>query len=244
MSSQKGNVKRTRPPKHQNTFAFKNSMHDTSHITKKINSLQIANVCQRCKSIIEWKIKYKKYKPLKQPGKCNKCDQKTVKHAYHTMCGPCARERDACPKCEQKASLVPAQPSKEEQQQLDAEMTAMLRSLPERKRRTFMRYMNGKQQDKKKKKKENSKHNAKVGKSLLEYEQGEEESKEKEDNNDDDDDSDDSHVPEPKHVSRTKQELLEKLNSLANNEDDDEGDADEDNFDSDSSDYDSESDGE
>lgn len=144
MSSQKGNIKRTRPQKHQNQYAFKNSMHDTSHITKKINSLQISNVCERCKKILDWKIKYKKYKPLKQPGKCNKCDQKTVKHAYHTMCSPCANERSICPKCGEKNKLVEPQNSKEDQIKLDAEMTNMLKSLSERKRRTFLRYMDGK----------------------------------------------------------------------------------------------------
>lgn len=142
MSSQKGNTKRSRPQKYQNQFAFKNNLHDTSHTTKKINNLQIAHVCERCKKIIEWKIKYKKYKPLKAPAKCNKCEQKTIKHAYHTMCGPCARERNVCPKCEESKELVPAVPTREEQIQLDAEMQQMLKTLSERKRRTFMRFVN------------------------------------------------------------------------------------------------------
>ena len=142
MSTQKGNTKRSRPQKYQNHFAFKNTLFDTSHKTKKINSLQIANVCERCKKILEWKIKYKKYKPLKAPGKCNKCDQKTIKHAYHSMCGPCASQRRVCPKCGQQSELVQATPSKEEQIQLDVEMQAMLKTLPERKRRTFLRYVN------------------------------------------------------------------------------------------------------
>ncbi|KAJ8679153.1 hypothetical protein QAD02_014940 [Eretmocerus hayati] len=142
MSSQKGNMSRSRPQKYQNQFAFKNNLHDKSHKTKTINNLQVANVCERCKKIIEWKIKYKKYKPLKAPGKCNKCDQKSIKHAYHTMCGPCARERNVCPKCGNEAELVESQPTKTEQLKLDAEMQTMLKSLPERKRRTFIRYLN------------------------------------------------------------------------------------------------------
>lgn len=64
MSSQKGNVKKTGPPKHQNAFGFKNSMHDTSGRSKAINDLKVEGCCQACKEVIEWKIKYKKYKPL------------------------------------------------------------------------------------------------------------------------------------------------------------------------------------
>lgn len=142
MSSQKGNTKRSRPQKYQNHFAFKNTLHDTSHKTKTINSLQIVNVCERCKKIIEWKIKYKKYKPLKAPGKCNKCEQKSIKHAYHSVCGPCARERRVCPKCGDSTELVEPVPSKEEQLKIDAEMHKILKTLPERKRRTFIRYVN------------------------------------------------------------------------------------------------------
>lgn len=151
MSSQRGNDHRSRPQKHKNQFAFKNNLHDKSNKTKIINSLQINNVCERCKQIIDWKIKYKKYKPLKAPGKCNKCDQKTVKHAYHTMCSSCANENNVCPKCGKNSELVMSkQPSKEQQLKLDLEMQNMLKTLSERKRRTFIRYMN-KQNNKSKK---------------------------------------------------------------------------------------------
>lgn len=70
MSSQKGNTARNRPQKHQNSFAFKNTLHDTNHRTKAINNTPISNVCIRCKEIIQWKIKYKKYKPLTQARTC------------------------------------------------------------------------------------------------------------------------------------------------------------------------------
>lgn len=142
MSSQKGNTTRTRPQKHKNKTAFKNSLHDTSHQTKFINSIQISDVCVRCKDIIEWKIKYKKYKPLTQPKKCVKCEQKTVKHAYHVMCLDCGRKLEVCTKCCKSKEIVPAMPGKEEQLKMDEEMKTLLQSLPERKRRTFIRYMN------------------------------------------------------------------------------------------------------
>lgn len=143
MSSQKGNANRSRPQKHQNSHAFKNTLHDTSHKTKFINNIQIVNVCERCKSIIEWKVKYKKYKPLKAPSKCTKCNQKCVKYAYHIMCGSCAFQNECCPKCGEKEELVKSE-TKEENIQLDRELRLMLKKLPERKRRTFLRYMNRK----------------------------------------------------------------------------------------------------
>jgi hypothetical protein len=68
MSSQKGNVNRTRAQKHKNATAYKNTMHDTSHQTKSILKTTQDGLCGRCKEVIEWKIKYKKYKPLTQPA--------------------------------------------------------------------------------------------------------------------------------------------------------------------------------
>lgn len=99
MSCAKGNIQRTRPQKHQNRTAFKNDLHDTSKKTKFLKSLDISGVCERCKEIIEWKIKYKKYKPLTAPKKCVGCEQKTIKHAYHVLCSKCATEKRVCAKC-------------------------------------------------------------------------------------------------------------------------------------------------
>ena len=142
MSTQKGNSNRSRPQKYQNHTAFKNDLHDKTNKIKIINSLEVANVCEKCKKIIEWKIKYKKYKPLKAPGKCIKCEQKSVKHAYHNMCLPCAKQSNVCPKCNEKGEIIEGGPNKEESIKLDAELQALLKELPERKRRTFIRYMN------------------------------------------------------------------------------------------------------
>ncbi|XP_038940247.1 uncharacterized protein C9orf85 homolog isoform X4 [Rattus norvegicus] len=69
MSSQKGNVTRSRPQKHQNTFTFKNDKFDKSVQTKKINAKLHDGVCQRCKEVLEWRVKYSKYKPLSKPKK-------------------------------------------------------------------------------------------------------------------------------------------------------------------------------
>jgi hypothetical protein len=68
MSSQRGNVARTRTQKYKNKSAFKNDLHDKSQKTQMIKSLVPVGLCLRCKEKIEWKIKYKKYKPLSQPA--------------------------------------------------------------------------------------------------------------------------------------------------------------------------------
>lgn len=141
MSSQKGNASRSRPQKYQNTHAFKNDLHDKTKKTKTINQLQVANVCEKCKHIIEWKIKYKKYKPLKAAGKCTKCDQKAIKHSYHIMCQECAKKLGVCPKCCAEKDIVPAEPSAEEQLRMSRELQEIVKKMPERKRRTFLRFL-------------------------------------------------------------------------------------------------------
>lgn len=142
MSTQKGNSNRSRPQKYQNQIAFKNDLHDKSNKTKYINSIQVTNVCERCKKIIEWKIKYKKYKPLKTAAKCIKCEQKTIKHAYHNICLTCAAQYNVCPKCGNEDNIVKEEFNKTEIMKLDTQLQNLLKRLPERKRRTFMRYIN------------------------------------------------------------------------------------------------------
>lgn len=46
MSSKKGETKRNRPQKHQNKWSFKNNLHDTSDMTKKLNAMSICEVCE------------------------------------------------------------------------------------------------------------------------------------------------------------------------------------------------------
>ncbi|CAK1548549.1 unnamed protein product [Leptosia nina] len=142
MSASKGNVRRNRPQKHQNRTAFRNDLHDTSKKTKSLNALQVSGVCTRCKEIIEWKIKYKKYKPLAAPRKCVGCDQKTVRQAYHIFCNKCSTEKRVCAKCcksSEETSIVPE--IQQEQPAQDKDLQAMMKNLPERKRRTILRYL-------------------------------------------------------------------------------------------------------
>ena len=58
------------------------------------------------------------------------------------MCIPCVEETGNCAKCGQKEELVnqPA-PSKAESDRIAAELQKEVKALPERKRRTFLRYL-------------------------------------------------------------------------------------------------------
>ncbi|XP_074651698.1 uncharacterized protein C9orf85 homolog [Tubulanus polymorphus] len=140
MSSQKGNSKRTRGQKYQNKSAFKNNLHDTSKMTKLLNELAVTGVCKHCSEIIDWKIKYKKYKPLTQAKKCTKCLQKTVKKAYYIICEPCAKKHEVCAKCGKNEEIVQEPlPSEAEEARMQSQFEQELKLLPERKRKTFLR---------------------------------------------------------------------------------------------------------
>ena len=69
MSTKKGGDKRKRAQKYKNETAFKNDKYDSNSKAKLLNQLKFVNVCQRCKDVIEWKVKYNKYKPLTAPKK-------------------------------------------------------------------------------------------------------------------------------------------------------------------------------
>lgn len=106
MSSQKGNVSRSRGQKHQNSTAYKNDKYGATVQVKKANSKIHDGLCQHCKGVLEWKVKYNKYKALTQPKKCVKCSQKTVKDAYHIVCKPCSLQLEICCKCGKKEDII------------------------------------------------------------------------------------------------------------------------------------------
>lgn len=85
MSSKKGDCQRKRPQRHQNSTSFKNDLHDKSTRIKNLNALAINEVCQRCHDVIEWKIKYRKYKALSQPRSCNICNERKVKKGNYPI---------------------------------------------------------------------------------------------------------------------------------------------------------------
>lgn len=148
MSTKRGQDKKQGPPKHPNSTTWKVDKWNKSDTkTKLLQNLVITNCCARCTDILEWKIKYGKYKPLSAPGKCVKCGEKRVKFAYNVLCAVCVKTDGACAKCGQRgsagASLRPAVAgsSAEERARDDAEFEREIKRLPERRRRAFKRQL-------------------------------------------------------------------------------------------------------
>jgi len=147
-TGQSGNRKKSQ--KYQNAFAWKANAHKSPTDPKTILLLskRVSNCCSHCTGVIEWKIQYGKYKPLTQPGKCINCSAKKVRFAYQVLCQDCVDSTGHCAKCNKKEDIVNTpQPIGAEAQLLEAEFQLELKSLPERKRRTFLRYL--KSQEKK-----------------------------------------------------------------------------------------------
>ncbi|XP_017591937.1 PREDICTED: uncharacterized protein C9orf85 homolog [Corvus brachyrhynchos] len=79
---------------------------DSNPTLEKINAKLHDGVCQHCKGILEWRVKFRKYKLLTKPKKCVKCLQKTVKDPYHIICRPCAGKLEICAKCGKQEEIV------------------------------------------------------------------------------------------------------------------------------------------
>ncbi|XP_073835712.1 uncharacterized protein [Musca autumnalis] len=223
MSTQRGNASRTRAQKHKNRTVFKNDLHDKTPLQKRLNSLHISEVCQHCKGVIEWKIKYKKYKPLTQPKTCTKCQQKKIRKAYHVLCRDCALDARVCAKCLKSAEEVeiePPQPTPEEELKLKVEMERLIKSFPERKRRAFLRYM---EKGKKEQVEEGAEEDGK-----------QEEVEESTEKNGQEENADEETRPKTKsRIPHTRDELLQKIEQLKLKDNDDH----EFDFDSDEEDY-------
>ncbi|XP_069137093.1 uncharacterized protein C9orf85 homolog [Argopecten irradians] len=139
MSSQRGNTKKG-AQKYKNKTAFKNDLHDRTPKMQLIKKVQVTGACQRCKDVIEWKIKYRKFKPLTVPKKCTKCLQKAVKQSYFIMCVPCMTKLQVCGKCGQKKEIA-EEPglSEAEQMSQQSQVDAEIELLTERQRRQYFR---------------------------------------------------------------------------------------------------------
>ena len=86
------------PPKHANSYAFHHN--PSSKLTAHILSLPINDLCPACVAVIEWRKKYRKYKPLTVMKKCTGCGEKRIKEAYHVICAQCCRKgAGQCAKC-------------------------------------------------------------------------------------------------------------------------------------------------
>uniref|UniRef100_A0A6V3DVU9 Uncharacterized protein n=1 Tax=Heterosigma akashiwo TaxID=2829 RepID=A0A6V3DVU9_HETAK len=136
MSSRRGkSAAKKGAPKHQNEFAFKHN--PNSKKTRKILAMPNVGLCRRCSEKIEWRKKYRKYKPLTQPAVCRFCKQKTVTSAYHSACKPCAKQRRICAFCCESNEIV-KEDDKDADQKL-AELDEQNKHLPLRQRKTMMR---------------------------------------------------------------------------------------------------------
>jgi hypothetical protein len=102
MSSSAPSSSRRRPA-HQNSVAFSHNPH--SRLTARIARIPNNSVCPRCAAIIDWRKRYRKYKPISAPRRCRSCQQRTVKAAYHHLCTACADSSRACAKCMQSRDV-------------------------------------------------------------------------------------------------------------------------------------------
>lgn len=159
MSTRRGAAKK-QGPKHQNTFAFKHNKN--SKKTKVILGINHFGLCTRCHEIIEWKKKYRKYKPLKAPKKwcvsrpistavchvadtaavanSNGCDRRSITKAYHTLCDGCARTRGVCAKCGKEPADEKAEAGEAEtEEELIERLEAGVPGMRERDRRAMLR---------------------------------------------------------------------------------------------------------
>jgi Uncharacterized conserved protein (DUF2039) len=131
-------VRRSRPQAHQNETAFRHNKN--SKKTRKIlETVNTGGLCERCAEKIEWRKKYRKYKPLSQPRKCNGCGNRTVKAAYRTLCDDCARTKRACPQCAEQKDVGPKIQTRAEEAREQEFLEGVVESLRERDRRTVYR---------------------------------------------------------------------------------------------------------
>lgn len=142
MSTRGGNNTK-KAQKHQNSFSFKHNKN--SLLTRKIAQSPLDNLCKRCLEKLEWRISFRKYKPLSNPGKCLKCEGKTIYKAYRTICDACALTNKVCSKCGEaceeyaKPTNWKNDPSKKNKHLQKDPMSEILKNLKVRCKRTVER---------------------------------------------------------------------------------------------------------
>ncbi|KNC79238.1 hypothetical protein SARC_08362 [Sphaeroforma arctica JP610] len=135
VSSAKSGNKKTGQT-HQNKLTFQ---HDSkSRKSNRIFKMNNSGVCPRCHEQIEWRKKFKKYKPLKTEKRCTGCGEKKITRAYHVLCKDCAHSKGVCAKCTQSGEVINKATEAEE---LAAEIALQQRLalLSERERRSYFR---------------------------------------------------------------------------------------------------------
>ena len=104
MSTTRDGDQKKKGQAYQNSFKFKHNKN--SMLTRKIAKCPIDRMCKHCVEIIEWKIDFRKYKPLSAPAKCQMCDMKTIYKAYRNICDVCADAKHICAKCCEENEFV------------------------------------------------------------------------------------------------------------------------------------------
>ncbi|KAF9185773.1 hypothetical protein BGZ49_004255 [Haplosporangium sp. Z 27] len=178
VSSRKGNNKKGAQA-HRNAYAF--HANKSSKITKKIASMPVGGLCEKCVEVIMWRKKFKKYKPLTTMKKCVNCEQKAIKEAYHVICNKCAGEKNVCAKCLESREIVPTNIKTEKEIiQEQVELERKLSGMTERERRSYLRKL------------ERRKNSGEEGGEEEESENSEDDSDDSDEDSDDDNDDDDS----------------------------------------------------
>jgi hypothetical protein len=85
---------------HKNTHTYKLEYKEDKKLLQKHAVLD--RLCKRCLEQLQWKLKFGKYKPIREAKKCQKCEQLTVVKPYRFFCNKCADETVCCSKCGSK----------------------------------------------------------------------------------------------------------------------------------------------
>ncbi|KAL0481664.1 hypothetical protein AKO1_010334, partial [Acrasis kona] len=133
--------KQTGTNKHQNLFAFKHNK--GSKKTRKIQLTPNKGVCEKCHEMIEWRKKFRKYKPLTAPRKCNLCERKNITLAYHVVCDECAHSKRICAKCQTPDSnRIANELQKKAHNERLAELDKSMSTMTLKQQHTLMRKIN------------------------------------------------------------------------------------------------------
>jgi len=131
-----GNPKKERQ-KHQNVYKFR--ANKNSRKTRALAGTPLDKLCKRCYEILKWKLDYHKYKPLKEPGKCIKCESKSIVKAYRMFCDNCATKHKICSKCGNKTEEYHQVGSKMTKDEKLEQVEKILATLKEREKRSITR---------------------------------------------------------------------------------------------------------
>merc|ERR1712065_12356 len=121
-------------------FVRMTSLRKGNRKTKDILNRPITGFCTRCYEIVDWRKRFRKYKPLSQPATCEDCKKRNVRHAYHRLCHDCRRRRKCCARCKStKNELVVEELTEAQRTALAARAQAIISTLPVRKRKAVVR---------------------------------------------------------------------------------------------------------